>query len=299
MASTAYGRLHGVPVALDIRDLWPTLFLDYLPKRLRPLGNLALWPMWRMARRACRDASAILATSPKFVSWGLALARRAPHALDGDFPLGYVSTEPDVASVAKAETYWEDLGVDRNPAVLTVCFFGTMAGQFDLETVIDAARLLARKGVPVRFVLCGAGARLESLTARARGLDNVLLPGWVGAVEIWTLMRRADIGIAPYLNNAGFSDNYPNKTIEYLSAGLPVVSCLQGYFREFLDTSGCGMSYAMQDVDSLVAVLTRLVVTQEQRAEMAAAAAHMFSTHFDANLVYGRMIARLGEIAGL
>lgn len=298
LACTRFGREYGIPVILDIRDLWPDIFLDLTPKWASPIIRLLLEPMWRQAREACSNASAICATSPRFVEWGVEHAGRSLSEFDRDFPLGYVDVEPLPAQLAEAKSYWNDLGVKDDSGVFTACFFGTMGRQFDLETVIDAARLLELQGAPqIRFVLCGAGDRLDNLRRRAAGLESVLLPGWVDAPKIWMLMRMSQVGLAPYLNNAGFSDNFPNKTIEYMSAGLPVVSSLHGYYKKFLQEQRIGVSYAYREPDELADLLVKLVSDPGGINAMSGRAKAIFSECFEADTVYGHMIDYLVEMA--
>ena len=42
-----YGRTHGIPVVLDVRDLWPDIVLDLLPTILRSPGRVALTRLFR------------------------------------------------------------------------------------------------------------------------------------------------------------------------------------------------------------------------------------------------------------
>ena len=44
-AAARYGKAHGIPVLLDIRDLWPDEMAALLPRPLRGLARLLLWPM--------------------------------------------------------------------------------------------------------------------------------------------------------------------------------------------------------------------------------------------------------------
>ena len=43
-ASTSYGLKRGIPIVLDVRDLWPDIFLNILPAWFRPFGQIALAP---------------------------------------------------------------------------------------------------------------------------------------------------------------------------------------------------------------------------------------------------------------
>lgn len=297
VAATRYGRERGIPVVLDIRDLWPDILLELAPQWLRPIANLALWPMWRQAREACRGATAICASSPRFVKWGLSHAGRDASVFDRDFPFGYLAKPPATDRVARAYEFWRAHGVSANDGSFVACFFGTMGDQFDLETVIDAAGILERRGVPVKFVLCGAGPREPMLKQRARGLRNVMFPGWVGAAEIWTLMRLSSVGLAPYLDNAGFSGNYPNKTIEYLSAALPVVSSLRGYFRALLEECACGVTYPSNSSVALADAISAIRAAPDLRAALSVRAEAVYNERFEGRRVYEAMIDHLSDIA--
>ena len=39
LESVAYGRRRGVPVVLDMRDMWPDIFVDTVPGPARPFGG--------------------------------------------------------------------------------------------------------------------------------------------------------------------------------------------------------------------------------------------------------------------
>jgi glycosyltransferase involved in cell wall biosynthesis len=104
----------------------------------------------------------------------------------------------------KAQRYWGGLDIGADPGEFLVCFFGTIGRQFDLETVIMAARRLEGGPRRFRFVLCGSGDMLPHYRKLAGDITSVVFPGWVGAAEIWTLMRIARAGLAPYHNSIDF-----------------------------------------------------------------------------------------------
>ena len=65
-------------------------------------------------------------------------------ALDRAFPLGYRPPPLDDAQRARCKARFAALGITPDRFIL--CFFGTIGHQFDLATVIRAARLLAIPG---------------------------------------------------------------------------------------------------------------------------------------------------------
>lgn len=295
-ACVTFANKHHIPVVLDIRDLWPDIFLEVFPGWTRKMVRLLLWPMWKQAKRAMRNATAISATSPNFVQWGCNLAARKITDNDKYFPLGYQKDNLDKNIKQDAMDYWKKSGIYPGDKKFNVCFFGTFGRQFDIETVILAARKIRKDNPNVRFILCGEGEYLNKYRQMADDLDNILFPGWVDAGKIWALMNLSDAGLAPYYNNAGFSDNFPNKTIEYLSAGLPVISSLQGSFRKYLSDSNSGKSYSCGDADLLAEILIGLCVDMDGVKEMSRNALEGFNKYFDANVVYDDMIDYLGGV---
>lgn len=297
VAATRYGKAHDVPVIVDVRDLWPDIFLEVAPHWARPLFNLALAPMWQQARIACRDTFAITGNSPKFVEWGLKFAQRSASEMDRHFPFGYEDSSVISDDAQEhAKQFWSAFGLHEGCPEFTICFFGTFSNQFDLETVIDSALMLEAEGARVRFVLCGTGERLGALKARACGSSSVIFPGWVGRAEIWMLMAISDVGIAPYRNHAGFIGNLPNKPIEYMAGGLPVLSGLQGYLEELLERHQCGLNYAPGNARALCKVIVQLMGDSDLLTTMSTNAHRLYSEEFTASTVYDKMMRYLQDV---
>jgi glycosyltransferase involved in cell wall biosynthesis len=110
-------------------------------------------------------------------------------------------------------------------------------------------------------------------------------------------MKMSSVGLAPYYSNRGFVTNIPNKPIEYLSAGLPVVSSLQGVLKTLLDDNKCGVTYQNGDVEGLTKVLLALYDGHEVLNELSRNAYRLFEERFSSEKVYGDMCDYLVKIA--
>jgi glycosyltransferase involved in cell wall biosynthesis len=300
LESVEFGRRRGVPTVLDMRDMWPDIFVDSVPRPARPLMRLLLHGMFRQARRACAGATAITGITEAFVDWGLQRGGRTRSPWDRAFPMGYLSAPPAAEKIAAAEKFWDQQGVVADPGRPLACFFGTLGRQFDLDSVLRAAGELAARGSRVRFVLCGTGDRFEHYRALAAGLPNVLMPGWVDRAAIHVLMRRSACGLDPLFDRYDFLATINNKAIEYFSAGLPVISSpRRGTLAELLAAEECGLSYDLGDAGSLARALARLGEEPALRQRMAEGARRLFQRSFTAEKVYGSMMEYLEKIAGL
>jgi len=297
VAATKYGQERGIPVVIDVRDMWPDIFLELVPNWAWRPAWLVLGPMFQSARTACAKASAITGHAPAFVGWGLRNAGRQRTAWDRDFPHGYKAEPPSPEDLDRAWSFWADFGLSENSPEFIVCFFGTMGRRFDLDTVIYAARLLEFGPRRFKFVLCGHGDNLAYYQKSAPASGNVIFPGWIGPAEIWTLMRLASAGLAPYYSTPSFVISTPNKAIEYLSAGLPIVSSLQGVLEDLLTVHDCGITYREKDPETLAEVLIRLFDQPERRRALGRNARGLFDRRFAAETVYADMSAYLEELA--
>ena len=292
-AAVDYGAANGVPVALDVRDLWPDVLFDMLPMGTRGVARHAMHWMTRQLRRSATGATAILGVTDEFVQWGVEAARRPPTSRDRAFPMGYSSRMPNQEDLNAARGFWSARGLDEAPQRPIVCFFGTFGWMFDFKTVMFAAERLQEVAPELRLVLCGTGGKIEEIRRRASGLSNVLLPGYVGPSEIWDLMRRSIAGLAPYRPLRNFDDNLPNKPIEYLSAGLPIISCELRLLKRLIEQYECGLTYAHGDVDGLVNAVLRLLHNPTLRASMSRRAGQLYTDRFTAEVVYDSMASHL------
>ena len=174
--SIRFGGERGVPVVLDMRDMWPDIFVDSVPGPVRPPARLLLGSMFRQAARACANATAICGITDAFVDWGLRRGKRTASALDRAFPMGYLTKPSSPESIRDAEAFWDGLGIKADSGEFVACFIGAVGRQFDLETVIEAARALRRRGKQARFVLCGSGDMLEHYKRLGAHEPSVMFP---------------------------------------------------------------------------------------------------------------------------
>ncbi len=296
-----YGARHGIPVVLDLRDMWPDIFVDAVPRRARFIARLALAPLYRTARRAMRGASALFGITEEFVDWGLRHAGRSRNALDAAFPLAY--PRADFATVEgqsdAATRFWDDLGVTEGGAFRLV-MVGSLNGQrYEMDSVFETARQLHQQEPGAYQVLiCGDGENLPAYKQRAADCPNVLFPGWLGPPQIRALLARSHVGLVPYRNTPDFMMSVPNKAVEYLAAGVPVATSLRGTLPQVLEANECGLQFDAARPETLVAQIRRLRQNPAAQARMATQARGLYERDYIAEIVYNRLIDRLEHMAG-
>jgi glycosyltransferase involved in cell wall biosynthesis len=292
-ASTQFGRRHGVPVVADVRDMWPDIFYDVLPRTARGLARVACRPMVWQSAIGLREANVVVSMSEACLNWGLTRGQRVRNDRDLVFPLAYERPRVSDALRSRAQTALVEAGV--NPGKLTCWFIGTLGRRYDVATILEAARQLNRSGrEDIQFVISGDGDQRARLRERAADLPNVLFTGWVKTPQIAALLELADIGIVAINDDL---PTLPNKLFEYFSAGIPVVSCASGEAVDLINAKACGLNYLRGDPQSLAAAITTIASDPPLRERLGSNTLRAFEAEFSAAAVYGRMASHLEHIA--
>lgn len=289
-----YGCSSGVPVLVDVRDLWPDVLFDLLTPWLRPVGKFALHWLMRDATYTLRQCVGVVGISQSYLAWALRYAGRSECATDGLFPLGYFAPSPQSGDFKAAERKLLGLGVDPG---CTICWYvGSFGRQYDLDPVIFTARqFFLEERKDIQFVISGDGDQATRWRRSAIGLDNVVFTGWITADEINWLRLHSAIGLQPYADGA--PQGLANKLFEYLSAGMPVISSLRGENEKLIEAHQCGVTYRAGDAQDFQCKLISLLYAPEARRQMGQRGLDLFRTHFDASTVFDGLADHIETVA--
>jgi len=287
LAATRYGKERDVPVIIDVRDLWPDVIIDLFPKRIRWLVKAALFVFFKNTRKVFRECASIIGVSDGYLQWALSYAGRKWCVNDAVFPLCYKKPIVTDNQLKYAKFALKNIGVDSSKII---CWFvGTFGKTYNLSTVIDAARQLSKQGINnIQFVLSGNGENYLKWFKRAKGLSNVVFTDWVDFSQIAYLMRIADIGLAAYAEGA--PQGLPNKIYEYLCAGVPILSSLQGETEALLSSNRCGLTYNAVDTEDFLEKLFILINDRDLRKEMSLNSASLFRSCYSIDKIYVCMV---------
>jgi glycosyltransferase involved in cell wall biosynthesis len=254
-------RLKRARLVLEVRDLWPAIFVELgvLTNR-RIIGLLE-----RLELAAYATADQVVVVSDGFranliergvpaekihtVRNGVALDRFRPGALD-----------PADRDQARAR-------FGARPGDCLVLYAGTHGISHALPAVADAAARLA--GTQVRFAFVGDGADKPRLERRVSelGLDNVRLAAAVPPEEVPGLLETADICLVPLRDVPLFATFIPSKMFEYLAAGKPVIGSVTGEPAQILREAGA-IVVSPEDSEALAFVIHELAADPARRDVM-------------------------------
>jgi glycosyltransferase involved in cell wall biosynthesis len=286
----------GVPTLLDVKDQWPSLFLEAVPSFMRSLGRIILWPYFYLARRAMRDATGLSAMANSFLDWALGFAERSRTENDGVFPLTSPTGQVSEEQLKIARRWWDQQGI-RDDGRPRICFVGSHMSIFDFKPVQEAAKISAKGTSTCEFVICGDGGSSDELKKMMTGLPNVHFPGWVGRPKIEALAECCIGAIAPIQNIESFQKSIPNKIIDALSLGLPILCPLQGEVASLITENGVGMRYGRDSGKSLHDCIQSLIVDAELQKRMSQKARALYAEQFSFDMVYGGLVKHLEKLA--
>lgn len=295
VATADLGRRWDVPVIIDVRDMWPEIFVHVVPPALRPMARIALGPLYNQLRRATGSARAITGVSQGLVDYAVSHSGRDSERFDRVFPSALVDARLTQAETARADAFWDSRGLTLDGPRNIACYVGTLTRRASAE-LVDIARLFRHNrnlATQWRLVICGTGDLEPAL--REAGGEAVEFTGWIGRAEISRLLARASVGIIPYPNAPDFLTTCPNKFGEYLSAGLPIVSHLDGECGLQIRQADCGWVYRSEAefLAALAEARTDRAAHDARRARSKA----LYQSTFDAETVYRAFADHIETVA--
>lgn len=273
--------LRGTPFLFEIRDPWPEL-----PRAMGGVPAPALWAMDRLATAACRRAAAVVALSEGMAE--TAVARGAAPARVHVVPNGcdLHLFGPHVAPWRPEQAApWECLAL----------YAGAHGRANGLSTLLDAAAILQARGeARLRILLVGEGSETPALMARAAadGLANVTFLGPLPRAAIGRLHAGCQVALHLLADLPAFAEwTSPNKIMDGLAAGLPVVTNQPGRAARIVEDGPSGIAVPPGDAVALADALVRLAADPALRARLGAAARSQAVARWDRRRLAARFVA--------
>lgn len=285
-------RFRGVPLVLEVRDLWPDYLVGMGVLREGAVTTRALFGLERaLLRRASHTVVVTESFRERIAEKGVPRERIdvIPNGVDtGQY---FASDEPAPFPSLRRE--------GRETVVGYLGNFG--AGQ-GLTSVIEAAALLAKQTPKVRFVLAGDGPerRMVTQAAEERGLGNVSIHPPIPKDQTRAFYNACDVCLVPLAPIPIFQETIPSKIFEVMACERPLVASLSGEAARLVERSGCGLVTPPGDPEALAGAILRIrdTAADELRA-MGASGRRFVQEHFDREQLAERYLDILRGVAGV
>lgn len=281
MAARSKARRHRIPFIMEVRDLWPAIFVDLgVIRNPRIIRLLELWELG-LYRSATRIVTVTEAFRANLISRGVPAAKVATITNGADTD----HWRPDPAGARKLRDQFK-LGDD-----FIVLYIGAHGISQGLIAYVRAAERL-RSHKRIRFVFVGEGAEKEKLQAEAARLDlgNVMFLPAVGKELVRSYYSLGDLCAVPLRNIPLFETFIPSKMFEIMSVGRPILGSVRGEAADILRRSGAADIVDPEDDAAIARAIVEAVNDPARLAAMGDQGPKFVSAHFSRSLLARRYV---------
>jgi glycosyltransferase involved in cell wall biosynthesis len=134
-----------------------------------------------------------------------------------------------------------------------ISYIGTVGNAHGLDTLVSVAEMLSISDPDVLLLVIGDGAEKESVQrlAAEKWLRNLRLLPCQPRSRIPVFLAASHACLVLLKKSDVFKTVLPTKMMEYMSAGRPVISTVEGEAAELLTEANAGICVAPQDPEAL------------------------------------------------
>jgi glycosyltransferase involved in cell wall biosynthesis len=254
MAAAATGLRHRIPFIMEVRDLWPAIFVELgilrNPLLIRWLERLEL----ALYRRATRIVTVTEAFRQNLIERGVPAEKVSTIRNGADLEFW----QPKEASVELRQR----LGLQGRFVVLYIGAHGISQA---LGRILESAQQL-REHSQIRFLFVGEGAEKEQLVRQARqaGLENVQFLDPVAKDAVKEFYALADVCLVPLRDIPLFETFIPSKMFEVMAMARPIIGSVRGETADILRQSGGAIVVGPEDSNAIAEAILHLYDHEDQ-----------------------------------
>lgn len=250
LAAIAVKWLRRVPVVVDIQDMWPDSLGAAGMMQNRRLIAIVEW----FCQILYRHVDHIVVLSPGFRD---TLIKRGVPA--EKITVIYNWADEIERHGAEPETPPASSLFDPQHR-FTLLFAGNMGAMQRLDSVLDAAKLVAQQRSDIGCYFMGGGVDVDRLKARVadEGIDNVRFLPRVPLSEVQDILRQAGALLVHLARDPLFDITVPSKTQAYLYAGRPIVMAVEGNAADLVREAEGGIVIQPEDPQALAEAIRQL-----------------------------------------
>lgn len=275
-------KRHGIPMILDVQDLWPEAFeMVTNNKLLIPIYKL----LYRMIDNVYANATEVFAVSETYA-----------NRIESVRHCGNVKTVYLGVNMKRYEDALDRFHGRKNTR-LKIVYIGTLGHSYDIPTMLYALENLFRDGYSVDVIIVGDGPKMNEfidLKSQLR-LTAVEFVGRKPYGEMVEIIKDCDIAINPI--SKGSAGSVINKVCDYAAACLPVVNSQENKeYRNLLLKYDAGINVECGNSDSMCKGIQELIDDDDRRRRLSINARRMAEELFDRKKTYRELVKALENL---
>jgi colanic acid biosynthesis glycosyl transferase WcaI len=238
-----------IPFVYDIQDMWP----DTLRATGMINNKLVLKVIAGVCQWLYKRATHLVVLSPGFRD--LLIDRKVPsHKIDVVYNW---CEEHSLNNPQQLEI--NQFGMQ---GYFNVVFAGTMGKAQALDSVLNAAKIIAQSNQKIQFVFIGGGIELIRLQERVQkeAINNVKFLPRMPMNEIGAVLSAADVLLIHLKSDPLFKITIPMKMQAYLSVGKPILMAVSGNAADLIQKADAGYCVEPENVEAIADTVLKMAV---------------------------------------
>ncbi len=220
-----YGKYKKIKVIVDVRDKWPDIFISN--NRLK----FILKPLIILKNYIFDNCYNLITISPGYLLWA------KPGSEINTFNILPLIPQT-VSQHRRAITL-----------PINLLFVGSLGETYDLDLIYKINDNFQNKHIPFTIWIAGDGPRLKEVQKNIKDRINIKLLGWLNEEQLLYRLSKSHFGLMLYYENS--PQGWPNKLIEYMANGLPILNSLSGESWDLIKKQNVGFNFSSSTIDEL------------------------------------------------
>lgn len=241
-----YAKKYNTPLVLYCCDLWPESMKMYIHNE----NNIIFKMMKRLSTWIYQSAQKVIGQSTSFLPY-----LKSVHEI-GDEKLAYIPAFADEVYLTQDFTPEGD--------IVDFVFLGNLGIAQNLIEVLKAVeRIKNISGFKVHFV--GDGSMLNEMKqfVLSHKIENIVVfHGRRPVEEMPKFYKLADACLVSLKSDNATGLTLPSKIQGYMAAGKPIIGMIDGFAKDVIDESGCGICAAAGDFVGFAIALKDFIVNR-------------------------------------
>lgn len=239
-----YKKKKRIPMFLYCLDVWPESL------RGSALGNpIGLKVFGWISKYIYKSADKIAVTSPAF---------RKYISLLCDIDEEKISYIPQHSALVNCNNV--EPAVLKDVKKTNFVFMGNIGESQNIECLLQALSHIKDRS-KILFHIVGSGSRFEACKELAKKLkveDAVAFYGRYPKSDMPKFYALADVCYVSLKNEGVVGSTIPGKVQEYMSAGKPILACMNGDTKTVLENAECGICVPAEDDKQLADAIVKM-----------------------------------------
>ena len=280
-------KLKKIPFCVDVKDQWPHIFLQRTKGLKRIFLKSILFPYFWAAKFSLNQANFLTAITPNFLNWSENFSKNFNNKNQALYLVPNIKEIPQIKLDNSLLGLKNSLGIDIKKKN-KIIFAGNINNAYDFNDLISTLLSPRLDDKDFEILICGDGDCIDFLKSKLTKKNNVFFTGWIDYSQLLALKKLSIATLAPYRNTPDFQMSIPNKIIDSLYFGLPIITSLKGEVENMIKKYNVG--YFCDTNFTWLDQLSSCLNDPNRRDLLSKNARKLYKKKFTSEMIYGEFV---------